>query len=210
MRKKALFFLISTKLPKIEKIILWALSRKNGQYYSLLLRDIYRELKGIDIGLYTHGGCFAANAFSKNTTIGRYCSIAVTARAYNRNHPLNSKSTHAFFFNPDLGHCQENKIPYIPLEIGHDVWIGYNAVILPEVTNIGTGAVIAAGAIVNKNIPPYAVAVGNPSRIVRYRFSPETIKKLLESKWWEMSIEEIKKNNFDEFMQPYEDLTAKK
>ena len=75
---------------------------------------------------------------------------------------------------------------------GNDVWIGHNAIIMPNVKNIADGAVIAAGAVVNKDIPPYAVAVGNPSRIVRFRFSKEIIEELIASRWWEKSIEEIK------------------
>ena len=207
MKKKIIFFLFSINSRIIKEFILWALSRNDGQYYSLLLRDIYKEFKGIDIGLYTHGGCFKINSFSRNTIIGRYCSIATTVLAFNRNHPLNFKSTHAFFFNSNLGYCKGNNNPYVPLQIGHDVWIGSYAVILPTVQNIGTGAVIAAGSIVNKDIPPYAVVTGNPARIIRYRFSQNKIKELLESKWWEMSIDEIRNKHTDEFFQPYEDLT---
>ena len=63
---------------------------------------------------------------------------------------------------------------------------------MPSVGTIGDGAVVAAGAVVNKEVPPYAVVVGNPARIVRYRFDPATIERLLAEKWWEKSIEEIR------------------
>ena len=109
----------------------------------------------------------------RHTTVGRYCSIATTVRVMNRNHPMNYKSMHAFFFNPKLKYCKDDNVEYIPLQIGNDVWIGHNAILMPHVKNIGDGAVIGAGTVVNKDIPPYAVVVGNPSRIVRYRFSKE-------------------------------------
>ena len=76
--------------------------------------------------------------------------------------------------------------------IGNDVWIGQNATILPGV-HIGDGAIIGANTVVAKDIPPYAIAVGNPAVIKKYRFDEETIKLLLELKWWDKDIEEIKK-----------------
>ena len=93
----------------------------------------------------------------------------------------------------------------IPLKVGNDVWMGDNAIILADVTEIGDGAIIGAGAIVKKNVPPYAVVVGNPARVVRYLFSKEVIDELLASKWWEKDIEELKLN-IDEFQRPYEKL----
>jgi serine acetyltransferase len=80
----------------------------------------------------------------------------------------------------------------IPLKIGNDVWLGHNSIIMPNVKEIGTGAVIGAGAVVNKDVPPYAVVVGNPARVVKYRFEKCVIEELLKSKWWEKSIEELK------------------
>ena len=68
--------------------------------------------------------------------------------------------------------------------IGSDVWIGTNAIILPEVA-IGHGAIVGAGCVVTKDVPPYAVVVGNSQRIVKYRFCPNTIQKLLDIAWWE-------------------------
>lgn len=205
MGKKILFLLFSTNLRIVRTIVLWALSRNNGQFYSLMLREIFKEIYGVDVGLYTHGACFTPHAFSPYTKIGRYCSIAESARAFNRNHPVDFISSHAFFFNPSLSYCEKDLIEYIPLEIGHDVWIGNNATILSAVRTIGTGAVIGAGAVVNKDVPPYAIVLGNPARIVRYRFSADTMAKLLESQWWKMSIEEIKQKHFTKFIQPYEE-----
>lgn len=77
--------------------------------------------------------------------------------------------------------------------IGNDVWIGYGVTILGGV-KIGNGAVIGASAVVAKDIPPYAIAVGNPARVVKYRFDEETIRKLLAVKWWNWSLEKIADN----------------
>lgn len=74
---------------------------------------------------------------------------------------------------PDFGLC----------EIGNDVWIGAGAIILHKVS-IADGAVIGTGAVVTKDIPPYAIAVGNPAKVIRYRFSDEYIKQLLDIQWW--------------------------
>lgn len=75
--------------------------------------------------------------------------------------------------------------------IGNDVWIGQNVTILPGI-HIGDGAIIGANAVVGKNIPPYALAVGNPIQIKKFRFDEETINLLLQFKWWDKDIEEIK------------------
>ena len=199
-----LFKLYRINSGKIKSLIIKIIYKiEGGQFYSKTLRKIFKEYRGVDIGMYTHGGCFNEFHFDRHTTIGRYCSIASTAYALNRNHPMEYKSTHAFFFNPSLKYSKKDNIEFIPLKIGNDVWIGHNAIIMPHVREIGDGAVIAAGAVVNKDVPPYAVVVGNPSRAVRYRFSKETIEKLLEEKWWEKSMEEIK-INFSEYLEPYE------
>jgi len=174
--------------------------------YSVTIRRIFSFYHKIDIGMYTHGGCFEPDLISPYTTIGRYCSVAAGVRIINRDHPVHFKSTHAFFFNPKLGWCKEEVIPYIPIEIGSDVWIGHGAVILANVTQIGHGAVISAGAVVNKNVPPYAIVVGNPGRVVRYRFPPEVIETLLASRWWQKDIEELQQD-LDEFQRPFQHLT---
>lgn len=76
--------------------------------------------------------------------------------------------------------------------IGNDVWIGCNVVVLAGVS-VGDGAVIGAGAVVTKDVPPYAVAVGNPAKVIKYRFRTEIIAGLLETRWWDLPVEEIKK-----------------
>jgi acetyltransferase-like isoleucine patch superfamily enzyme len=79
------------------------------------------------------------------------------------------------------------------IAIGNDVWIGSNVIILPGVT-IGDGAVIGAGSIVTKNVEPYAIVVGNPTRMIKKRFDDQKIASFLELKWWNWDIQKIEEN----------------
>ena len=89
-----------------------------------------------------------------------------------------------------------------PVKIGNDVWIGaYSFINASKVTSIGDGAIIGAGAVVLENVPPYAVVVGVPAKVKRYRFTPEIIETLLRVKWWDWSFDEINANA-DALMSP--------
>lgn len=77
--------------------------------------------------------------------------------------------------------------------IGNGVWIGDSVIILPGV-NVGNGAVIGAGSVVTRSIPPYAIAVGNPARVIRYRFSEDIIQYIKDIDWWNWSYEDLAKN----------------
>ena len=79
----------------------------------------------------------------------------------------------------------------IPVTMGHDVWIGRDVTLLCG-THIGTGAVVAAGAVVTKDVPPYAIVGGVPAKILKYRFDPKTIAGLLASEWWLWPDDKIK------------------
>lgn len=167
-----------------------ALGTEGGEFRSPTIREIFRRFHGVDVGLHTHGGCFVPHAFGRGTTIGRYSSIARTAFAATLNHPMDRKSQHGYFFNPNLGYVGEER-DYSPLSIGSDVWLGHNSIIQPGVASIGDGAVVGAGAVVFKDVPPYAVVVGNPGRVVRYRFSPDVIAELLAEQWWTREPDEL-------------------
>lgn len=191
---KILFLLYSINKPMIRRTVIrmmYHLLGKNFQFYSITIRRIFKVYHNVEVGMYSHGGCFIPGIMPPGTRIGRYCSIALTATVHDANHPMNTKSTNGLFFNPALGYAQNEIVSHTNLVIENDVWIGHNAIILPSCAVISTGAVIGAGVVVNKNIPPYAVTVGNPGRIIRSRFDDETIKQLLESKWWVKSIEEL-------------------
>ncbi len=135
---------------------------------------------------YLSGPGIAIHSALNAVAIGQFCSIARGVQIQEYNHRLDGLST--AFIEEKLGNVRRDNASEIdskgPILIGNDVWIGANAIIVSGVS-IGDGAVIAAGAVVTKNVLPYAIMGGNPARVIRFRFDQETIKELLESKWWE-------------------------
>ena len=132
--------------------------------------------------------------------VGKFCSIACGAKFIltSANHTMKSLSTYPFpiFFEEwglDIANVTDAWDNKGDIVIGNDVWIGYDAVILSGVT-IGDGAVIGTRAVVTKDVPPYTIVGGVPARQIRRRFDEETVKRLLELKWWEWSDERIKEN----------------
>jgi len=129
--------------------------------------------------------------------IGNYCSIgsgAVFMMAGNQGHRTDWVSTFPFYYQANIFKTSKN--PYKKsgdTVVGHDVWIGSEAMIMAEVT-IGSGAVIASRAVVTKDVEPYAVVGCNPAEVIKYRFSDEEIEKLLKLKWWDWSEEKVKEN----------------
>jgi Acetyltransferase (isoleucine patch superfamily) len=124
--------------------------------------------------------------------IGKFCSIASNVEIFlGGEHFIDRVSTYPFG-DLYLKHksYKVNSTTKGPVTIGNDVWIGRGAKILSGVS-IGDGAVIAAGSLIVKNIPSYAVAGGNPARIIKYRFDEETRSKLLEIEWWKWPQREI-------------------
>lgn len=174
---------------------------EGGEFYSYTLRKIFRHYHNIEVGMYSYG-CFNAHDIGPLTIIGRYCSIAKGVSIFHANHPLVHKSLHPFFYNPCFGFVKNEKIVRKSIVIGHDVWVGQNAIITPSVNRIGNGAVIGAGAVVTKDVPDFAVMAGNPAGIVKYRFDPETMNKIKQSEWWLNDIPELLKS-LDEFTGPF-------
>jgi len=163
---------------------------EGGAMYSQTLREIYRRYHGIDVGLYSYG-CFFNYAIRPGVTIGRYCSMSQGVSILDANHPLQHKSTHPFFYDPAFKYVEESYVQHIPLDIGNDVWIGASSIIVPRVRRIGNGAVIAAGAVVTRDVPKYAIVAGNPAKIIRFRFQQDVIDELEEEKWWQRDIEDL-------------------
>lgn len=177
----------------------------SAEMYSKTLREIFSRYHGVDVGMYSH---FAFHGkLPRGTVIGRYCSIDSNLLVINGSHPIRHRSSHAFFFNPDLGYVDQLLIERrTKLIIGNDVYIGLSVTIMPQVTNIGDGAVIAAGSVVVKDVPPFAIVGGNPAKIIRYRFNPETVEKIIASQWWTKDIDELKadEKEFTRFLHPLE------
>jgi len=175
-----------------------------SQMHSETLRAIFSKYHKIEIGKYSYGGCFNPGNIRAFTKIGRYCSFAENVYIYNANHPLGAKSTHPFFYHPSFGYVETEQISRRCIEIGNDVCIGQNAIILASVTKIGDGAVIGAAAVVTKNVPEYAVVVGNPGKVVKYRFSEQTIRKLKQERWWDRDIDDLR-TSLSDFTQALEE-----
>lgn len=138
------------------------------------------------------------------TEIGRFVSIGRNVEIGLAKHPVDYLSSHPFciantLFNRVEGYGDIKRVPWVFHEktyIGHDVWIGAKACILSGL-QIGHGAVIAAGSVVTKDVPPYAIVGGVPAKIIRYRFSEEVIAELLKLKWWDLPLSTIKNLPFD-------------
>jgi virginiamycin A acetyltransferase len=126
--------------------------------------------------------------------IGKFVQIArgsyfITSSA---NHPMWGVTTFPFrIFRPEtFGY---NDLPVKDTVVGNDVWIGHDAVVMPGV-HIGAGAIVAAGSVVTRNVPAYAIVGGNPAAVIRMRFEDDAIAKLLEIAWWDWPIEKIEAN----------------
>lgn len=159
---------------------------------------------------FGYGSYIGNHCVIANTKIGRFCSIASKVEMITGTHPTKDfVSTHPSFFslNPPSGESfvKERRFDEfrttpsgLSLEIGSDVWIGHNVKIIEGVT-IGHGAIIAAGSVVTKDVPPYAIVGGVPAKIIRNRFDDEDISALLQIKWWDFPVERIKNmaNDFD-------------
>ena len=147
------------------------------------------------------------------TTFGRYCQVAAGSHIGVNEHPTNWLSTHFFQYRsawtpvPDpfglAGGFQETH----PTTIGNDCWIGSNCFVKTGVT-IGDGVIVGAGAVVTHDVPPYAIVVGVPARILRYRFPDDVIQRLLELKWWQYSRETLAQLPFNQPVKCIEMLEA--
>lgn len=153
----------------------------------------YANLINVHLGNLTYVG---GNSYIKNAVIGSFCSIASDCRIGLGIHPVDIVSTHPCFYAPkhEWSIFPEKKVEiteYKNIEIGHDVWIGTRVIIVDGV-RIGNGAILAAGAVVTKDVPPYAVVGGVPASVIRYRFTQEEIASLQKKEWWNWEIEAIK------------------
>ena len=176
---------------RLRRLCLAAARRLEGhEFYSATLRDLLATFHGVRVGAYSYGPCLDPGAFPPGVSVGRYVSIASGVRVLNRNHPMDRLSTHPFFFNSNLGYVDRDTMEFVNLEIGHDAWIGANALITPGCSRIGLGAVVGAGAVVTKNVPDFAIVAGNPARVIRYRFSEEVCELVRQSEWWNRPVAE--------------------
>lgn len=186
---------------RVARVILQFAQRlEGGACRSRTARELMSRHHGVSIGAYSYGDCFDPAAIPPGVAIGRYVSIAPGVRFHLRNHPIDRLSTHPFFYDPRLGVVSEEILPRRELVIGHDTWIGRNAIILPGCSRIGIGAVIGAGSIVTRDVPDFAIVAGNPARVLRWRFDAAVCEQVRASQWWDRPIDELK-HRLPEFLE---------
>ena len=183
---------------------------RTGDQQTVYLNAVIKDPQ-IEVGDYTIYNDFIADPllFEKNNVlyhypihrekliIGKFCSIACgTKFLFNcANHTLKSLSTYTFPLFYEEWELEKSNITTAwdnkgNIVIGNDVWIGYEAVIMAGV-HIGDGAIIAARAVVTKDVPPYTIVGGTPAKEIRKRFDAEVIEQLLIQKWWDWSTDQI-------------------
>lgn len=166
----------------------------NPKQTKLELKDNIKEFNW-EIGDHTYGTPSILEPNMAGLKIGKFCSIASGVMIILGNHVTNTATTYPFsslmsFWpgarrNPVEDHSTKGDV-----NIGNDVWVGRNAVIMSGIT-IGDGAVIAANSVVTKDVKPYSIVGGNPAKLLRMRHSDDIIEALLQIKWWEWSDEEV-------------------
>ena len=178
-----------------------------------------------EIGRYSYGPICINHPWIKS--IGSFCSFAVGVD-YVTNHEFRYVTTHPIIYEgkniegyeypfefDKTNDCYmegiEPKTEYVKKQrravIGNDVWLGRN-VIVTNSANIGNGVIAAAGAVITKDVPDYAVVAGVPARIIRYRYNSEQIKALNKIAWWDWTDDEIRER-FDDFYLPIDDFIKK-
>ena len=130
------------------------------------------------------------NFFGGKVTIGKYCQIGRDVAFHPTNHPISFPTTYvnSQLFGGELKSLKTEK----PITLGHDIWVGHGVIILAGVT-VGNGAILAAGSIITKDVEPYSIVAGNPARLIRKRFSDQSIEELEKLKWWDLSDQELEK-----------------
>jgi virginiamycin A acetyltransferase len=176
----------------------------DGQRRVVFLRPLVRS-PTIDVGEYTYyDSPDDPTAFERDAVlygfgperlvIGRFCAIAAEVRFLmpGANHADRGPSTYPFGVfgagwadTMDLVMSAPSRGDTV---VGHDVWLGYSALVLPGV-RIGHGAVVAAASVVARDVPPYAIVAGNPARVIRSRFPEEDVARLLRAAWWDWPID---------------------
>ena len=150
----------------------------------------------------TVGKYFGMNehGFVARATVGSFCAFGARTAINPFNHPTNWLSIHEFQYHPRSFDWVDEYNDFVRLErtpdmfqsvtIGSDVWTGHSVNVMPGV-NIGHGVVIAAGSVVTKDVPPFAIVAGVPAVIKRMRFSERTIERLLKVQWWDLELSEL-------------------
>lgn len=142
----------------------------------------------IKVGYKTTLG--SSNFFHGNIKIGKYCQIGSDVAIHTSSHPITYLST---YVNKNLFEGQLVSLKKdFQVQIGHDVWIGHGVIIVGSLS-IGNGAIIGAGSVVTRDVPPFSVVAGVPARIIRKRFNDNIISEIESLQWWDLSEVELNK-----------------
>ncbi|MEK5040739.1 CatB-related O-acetyltransferase [Sporosarcina sp. FSL K6-3457] len=208
-REVDLLVIASSYVNEIKNLLL--VNKYDMDKVLFLFDQIEEETSNVDMGRYSYGLVRKVSSdFSAIESIGNFTSINGTAAIGAFNHPIDLVSTHSFLYreefdgilnNQEVRTAVQKSFYKKKIKIGHDVWIGANAIILPGV-EIGNGAVIGAGAVVTKDVPPFSIVGGVPAKVIKFRFDTKIIEALEEIKWWYWDDNEIK-DNVELFLDPY-------
>lgn len=142
-------------------------------------------------------GSYIGGGRVQSCDMGSFCSIGARTRIGGLGrHPTNWISTHPAFYSPlaqaGITFCDKSHFTELSrVQVGNDVWIGAGSMVLDGV-RIGDGAIIAAGAVVTRDVEPYAIVGGVPARVIRYRFDAASIAQLLELRWWDWPLDQLR------------------
>lgn len=179
----------SSRLRRLLVRVLFAL--EGGPMRSGTVRRVMAEVHGVEAGAHSYG-CFDPVRFPAGTRIGRYVSVGPDVWAFRRNHPTDRLSMHPYFYHPSYGAETSADVQTQPLKIEDGSWLGAQVLILPGCRRIGQGAVVAAGAVLTRDVPDYAVVGGNPARLIRYRFDAASIAAAQATRWWRRRPSKLK------------------
>lgn len=196
-----------TKEPLIHENVKLT-NTKLGMFTEIGLFNFFENVTMDDYS-YTGQFCYVQNA-----GIGKFANIAAMVRIGPTNHPMERPTLHHFTYRQRMyGFADKDDEEFFQKResaittIGHDTWIGHGAIIQAGVT-IGNGAVIGSGAVVTKDVPPYSIVVGVPSKVIKKRFSDEIITEIEEIRWWDWSYE-VLKERVQDFHLPIEEFVKK-
>jgi hypothetical protein len=176
------------------------------------------KLLEVELGDYSYVVNDSDIAYAK---IGKFTSIAAMTRINPGNHPMNRVSQSHFTYRASAYFAGERDDEAFfawrrshAVRIGHDVWIGHGAIVLPG-RQIGNGAIVGAGSVVTKDVPAYAIAVGNPARVLRMRFADDIVMRIQALAWWDWphdrvqaALADFQRLTPEDFVSKYEDEAA--
>lgn len=172
----------------------WSVGRQARIGYKAIVREGVEIGNDVVLGDYSY--ISGPRTYVESARIGKFCSIARQTVIDVGNHDHSLVTTHPFIISPEFGELIDKSIMVqqkpAPI-IGNDVWIGINSIVMRGVS-IGDGAVIAANSVVTRDVPPYAIFGGVPAKLIRYRFSDEIVRALLQIRWWDWPSSKLRQN----------------